>query len=51
VTSDGGQLVVADYDGHVGVFTVASTLPMFYSQLVATEPIAVPARELVPVTA
>ena len=51
VTSDGGRLVVADYDGHVGVFTVASTLPMFYSQLVATEPIAVPARELVPVTA
>jgi DNA-binding beta-propeller fold protein YncE len=51
VTSDGGRLVVADYDGYVGVFTVASTLPMFYSQLVATEPIGVPARELEPVTA
>jgi len=51
VTSDGGRLVVADYDGHVGVFTVASTLPMFYSQLMATEPIAVSARELEPVTA
>ena len=52
VTSDGGRLVVADYDGHVGVFTVASTLPMFYSQLVATEPIATSAaRELEPVTA
>jgi len=51
VTSDGGRLVVADYDGRVGVFTVASTLPMFYSQLVATEPIALPARELEPATA
>lgn len=51
VTSDGGRLVVADYDGRVGVFTVASTLPMFYSQLMATEPIAMSARELEPVTA
>jgi len=52
VTPDGDRLVVADYAGDVGVFTVASTLPMFYSQLVATEPLAVPAaRELVPATA
>jgi YVTN family beta-propeller protein len=52
VTPDGDRIVVADYAGDVGVFTVASTLPMFYSQLVATEPLAVPAaRELVPATA
>jgi DNA-binding beta-propeller fold protein YncE len=51
VTYDGGRLVVADYEGRVGVFAVASTLPRFYSQLVTTEPIALPARELEPVTA
>jgi YVTN family beta-propeller protein len=47
VDSDGGRLLVADYAGDVSVFTVASTLPLLYSQLVATEPIAQPeAREL-----
>jgi YVTN family beta-propeller protein len=47
VDSDGGRLVVGDYDGDVTVFAVASTLPQLYSQLVATEPIATsPRREL-----
>ena len=49
--SDGGRLYVADYAGRVTVFSVASTLPQLYSQLVATEPITVPqARELDPAT-
>jgi DNA-binding beta-propeller fold protein YncE len=50
-TYDGGRLVVADYEGRVSVFAVASTLPVFYSQLVATEPISLPARELERATA
>ena len=51
VDSDGDRLVVADYAGDVSVFTVASTLPQLYSQLVATEPIAfAAARELEPAT-
>jgi YVTN family beta-propeller protein len=49
VDSDGGRLYVADYAGDVSVFSVASTLPQLYSQLVATEPIALAApRELAP---
>jgi YVTN family beta-propeller protein len=40
VDSDGGRLYVADYAGDVSVFTIASALPLLYSQLVATEPIA-----------
>jgi DNA-binding beta-propeller fold protein YncE len=44
VDSVGGRLVVADYSGDVTVFTVASTLPQLYSQLVATGPIALSAR-------
>ena len=52
VNSDGGRLYVADYAGEVSVFSVASTLPLLYSQLVATEPIALPeARELEPASA
>jgi hypothetical protein len=51
VDSDGGRLYVADYAGDVNVFSVASTLPQLYSQLVATEPIALAARELEPATA
>ncbi len=52
VDSDGERLMVADYAGDVSVFTVASTLPMLYSQLVVTEPITLRgARELEPVTA
>jgi len=52
VNSDGGRLYVADYAGDVSVFSIASTLPMLYSQLVATDPIALPeARELEPATA
>ena len=38
--SDGERLYVADYAGEVATFSVASTLPLLYSQLVATEPIA-----------
>ncbi|HYZ67040.1 MAG TPA: hypothetical protein VE666_04410 [Mycobacterium sp.] len=41
--SNGDRLVVADYSGDVAMFTVASTLPQLYSQLVATEPIAMSA--------
>jgi YVTN family beta-propeller protein len=49
---DGGRLYVADYAGTVTVFTVASTLPMLYSQFVATDPIALPEhRELEPAPA
>jgi YVTN family beta-propeller protein len=52
VDSDGGRLYVADYAGDVTLFSVASTLPLLYSQLVATEPIALAApRELEPATA
>jgi DNA-binding beta-propeller fold protein YncE len=52
VNSDGGRLYVADYAGDVSVFSIASTLPLLYSQLVATDPIALPeARELEPATA
>jgi YVTN family beta-propeller protein len=47
VDSDGGRLYVADYAGEVAAFSVASTLPRLYSQLVATEPMALPeAREM-----
>jgi YVTN family beta-propeller protein len=45
VDSDSAQLYVADYAGDVNVFTVASTLPQLYSQLVVTEPLPA-AREL-----
>ena len=52
VNSDGGRLYVADYAGDVSVFSVASTLPLLYSQFVATEPIALPeTRELEPASA
>jgi YVTN family beta-propeller protein len=49
VSPDGGRLYVADYAGGVTVFTVASTMPLLYSQFMATDPIAVPRlRELEP---
>jgi len=47
---DGGRLYVADYAGDVSVFSVDSTMPLLYSQLVATDPIALP-RELEPASA
>ncbi|MCB0950979.1 MAG: YncE family protein [Mycobacterium sp.] len=50
--SDGAQLYVADYAGTVHTFSVESTIEMLYSQLLATDPIALsvpPALE--PVTA
>jgi len=51
VDSEGDRLVVADYAGDVTVFTVASTLPQLYSQLVVTEPLALTAaRKLEPAT-
>jgi YVTN family beta-propeller protein len=43
VDSDGDRLYVADFAGEVAAFYVASTLPRLYSQLVATEPIALTA--------
>ena len=50
MNSDGGRLYVADYAGDVSVFSVDSTMPLLYSQLVATDPIELP-RELEPATA
>jgi YVTN family beta-propeller protein len=50
VNSDGGRLYVADYAGDVSVFSVDSTMPLLYSQVVATDPIELP-RELEPATA
>jgi YVTN family beta-propeller protein len=48
VDSDGDRLYVADYAGEVNAFSVASTQPLLYSQLIVpTDPIALPApREL-----
>jgi YVTN family beta-propeller protein len=52
VNSDGGRLYVADYAGDVSAFSIDSTLPLLYSQLVATDPIALPdPRELEPAPA
>ena len=52
VSPDGGRLHVADYAGGVTVFAVTSTLPLLYSQFMATDPIALPQpRELEPATA
>jgi YVTN family beta-propeller protein len=52
VNSDGDRLYVADYAGGVNAFSIASTLPLLYSQLLATEPIAVSERrELEPAPA
>ena len=40
VNFDGGRLYVADYEGDVSAFSIASTLPLLYSQLIApTDPI------------
>ena len=49
VSPDGGRLYVADYSGDVTVFTVDSTMPLLYSQFMATDPIAISElRELEP---
>jgi DNA-binding beta-propeller fold protein YncE len=51
VDSNGGRLYVADYSGGVTVFSVASAMPMLYSEFMSTDPIRVPeARELEPAT-
>jgi len=43
VNFDGSRLYVADFVGEVSAFSVASTLPLMYSQLIApTDPIALP---------
>lgn len=42
VDSHGGRLYVADYAGGVTAFAIATTMPLLYSQFVATDPIAVP---------
>jgi YVTN family beta-propeller protein len=42
VNYDGDRLYVADYAGDVSVFSVDSSMPLRYSQLVATSPIALP---------
>ncbi len=52
VNFDGDRLYVADYAGDVSAFSIASTLPLMYSQFVATDPIVLPElRELVSATA
>lgn len=50
--SDGSRLYVADYTGAVNVFSVAPSIEMLYSQVLATDPIALSVpRVLQPVTA
>lgn len=52
VDSRGGRLYVADYAGGVTMFAVDATMPMLYSEFVATDPIVTPAmRELETLTA
>ncbi|KUI47360.1 hypothetical protein AU198_23355 [Mycobacterium sp. GA-1199] len=52
VDSHGGRLYVADYAGGVSTFAVNASMPLLYSEFVATDPImALEARELEPVTA
>jgi len=49
VGAEGTRLSVADYSGGVTVFAVTSTLPLLYSQLMATDPISLsPRRKLEP---
>lgn len=51
VDSHGGRLHVADYAGGVAVFAVDTTMPLLYSQFMATDPIVVSEiRELEPAT-
>jgi YVTN family beta-propeller protein len=52
LNSDGGRLYVADHAGGVTAFSVASTMPLLYSQFMATDPIALPEpRDPEPATA
>lgn len=52
VNFEGDRLYVADYAGDVSAFSIASTLPLLYSQFVATDAIVLPElRELEPATA
>ncbi|MGE2719219.1 hypothetical protein [Mycolicibacterium celeriflavum] len=52
VDSRAGRLYVADYAGGVTMFAVDATLPLLYSEFVATDPIVAPEmRELETVTA
>ena len=52
VDSDAGRLYVADYAGGVTELSVASAMPLLYSQFMESSPIYVPAvAELEPVTA
>lgn len=52
VDSHGGRLYVADYAGGVSTFAINASMPLLYSEFVATDPIVAPeARELEPVTA
>jgi YVTN family beta-propeller protein len=52
VDSDAGRLYVADYAGGVTELSVASAMPLLYSQFMESAPISVPAvAELEPVTA
>lgn len=52
VDSRGGRVYVADYEGGVTTFAVDATMPLLYSEFVATDPIsASEMRELETVTA
>lgn len=52
VDSQAGRVYVADYAGGMATFAVDSTMPLLYSQFVATDPIVAPeSRELERVTA
>lgn len=52
VDSHSGRLYVADYAGGVSMFAVDASMPLLYSEFVATDPIVTPqSRELEPVTA
>ena len=49
VALNGNRLYVADYDGGVTIYAVASPTPMLYSQFEnAPSSLVVPARELQP---
>ena len=51
VDAHGGRLHVADYSGGVTVFAIETTMPLLYSQFMATDPIVVSdLRELEPAT-
>ncbi len=49
-SADGSRLFIADYSGNLSVFSVESTIGILYSQLLATDPIALAVPRRQPVT-